>query len=93
MKAANRIPCRPATDEECQMIRALQGVRTSPIGPDASFLRQMRRCLDISIGNSEPLEITEGQAEYLRKVMFRYRYQLKPKKWGTPHGQQRPPLD
>jgi hypothetical protein len=66
MKTAKRIPCRPATDEECRMIDQLRGIRTWMT--DRRFASMMVAALDKSRGNKEPLEITDSQAGYIRRV-------------------------
>ena len=92
MKTAVKIPCRPATAEDRQCIEQLRRVTFGPGTPDKRFARQMSAALDTSIGENEPLEITERQAAYLKTLVHRYRRQVYPKKWGS-NGKERPALD
>jgi hypothetical protein len=92
MKTAVKVPCRPSSDEERQIIEQLKHVTMMPGTADKRFARQMAAALDVSIGNSEPLEITDGQGVYLKKLVHRYRRQVYPKKWGS-NGKERPALD
>jgi hypothetical protein len=87
-----KVPCRPATDEERQIIDRLRRVTFVPFTPDKRFARQISTALDVSNGNNEPLEITDGRAKYLQKLVQRYRRQVYPKKWGS-NGKERSTLD
>jgi hypothetical protein len=76
MKTANNVECRPATAEEREAISLLRGITFGPSGPDRAFVRKMREALESSDARDEPLEITERQADYLRRLVIRFRRQI-----------------